>query len=497
MLDWGRDLFLYDRTTGTTERLTEDRAQDLEPSFAPDGRSVLFASDRTGIFNIYRLELETGRVTQLSNVLGGAFSPRQCVDGGPVWVRSYGSLGYDVAFFAVDGESPAPAPYQRPEFPYPRADALEIEEDDYNPWPELYPRSWSPTLSSDGDGFLVGGTVAGADPLFHHLWAASFGYTFGEETYSWALSYNYSQLPFDVGAFASRASSTTARRLVAESRFIPFEEESISAGLALTFPFYDDHSGHAFSLRYAFRNVRQLDEVDIDHDPGDIQPRLPEFGRFDEVSLGWFWSDARRFAHAISTAEGSALNVQLTLRSPIVGADFESVSLQWGVRHYLRNPLFDRHVLALLLMGGIGRASFGDRPLFSVGGLPDADIILQIIDETPIGGGFLRGYEPFTQIGSQYYLLNAEYRVPLVDVDAGAFTLPAFLRNIYLAGFADYGTATDNLRLLDTFLLGVGAELRLEATLGYVLPTNFRLGYAHGFGEGGIDDVYVLVGSGF
>jgi Tol biopolymer transport system component len=40
------DLRLLERTSGRSAWLTEDRANEVEPSWAEDGRSVLFASDR-------------------------------------------------------------------------------------------------------------------------------------------------------------------------------------------------------------------------------------------------------------------------------------------------------------------------------------------------------------------------------------------------------------------------------------------------------------------
>ena len=37
----------------------------------------------SGIFNIYKLELETGQVAQVTNVVGGAFNPAPAEDAPP------------------------------------------------------------------------------------------------------------------------------------------------------------------------------------------------------------------------------------------------------------------------------------------------------------------------------------------------------------------------------------------------------------------------------
>jgi Tol biopolymer transport system component len=48
-------------------RLTFNSVTDRAPRFSPDGRRVVFASDRDGDFDIYVLDMATGAVTQLTN----------------------------------------------------------------------------------------------------------------------------------------------------------------------------------------------------------------------------------------------------------------------------------------------------------------------------------------------------------------------------------------------------------------------------------------------
>lgn len=46
---------------------------DRDPSWTPDGDWVIFSSDRTGIFNLYKKNIKTGQVIRITNVAGGAF----------------------------------------------------------------------------------------------------------------------------------------------------------------------------------------------------------------------------------------------------------------------------------------------------------------------------------------------------------------------------------------------------------------------------------------
>ena len=46
-------------------------AKNIDPQWAPDGKTIFFLSDRTGITDIYRLDVATGQRTQVTNLLTG------------------------------------------------------------------------------------------------------------------------------------------------------------------------------------------------------------------------------------------------------------------------------------------------------------------------------------------------------------------------------------------------------------------------------------------
>ncbi len=68
------DLWLADR--GESRRLTDDPFVDLDPSFWPDGDSLVVASERSGQFELWRIEVRDGHATQLTF---GALQPRRPV----------------------------------------------------------------------------------------------------------------------------------------------------------------------------------------------------------------------------------------------------------------------------------------------------------------------------------------------------------------------------------------------------------------------------------
>ncbi len=65
------DVWLAER--GEPRRLTNDSLVELDPAFWPDGESIVFASERTGQFELWRLSLRDERLTQLTF---GALEPR-------------------------------------------------------------------------------------------------------------------------------------------------------------------------------------------------------------------------------------------------------------------------------------------------------------------------------------------------------------------------------------------------------------------------------------
>ena len=75
------------------------RADERDPYWLPDGSGFVFASDRTGIFNLYQYDLESGAVEQLTNVLGGAFAPAVAADGRVVY-SGYHASDYSLYEFA-------------------------------------------------------------------------------------------------------------------------------------------------------------------------------------------------------------------------------------------------------------------------------------------------------------------------------------------------------------------------------------------------------------
>lgn len=85
------DLYRVDVADGAVEQLTDDVYADLEPAFSPDGRTIVFVTERfstdvdrleSGPLRLARLDTQTGAVTPLPAFLAGKhLSPQVSPDG--------------------------------------------------------------------------------------------------------------------------------------------------------------------------------------------------------------------------------------------------------------------------------------------------------------------------------------------------------------------------------------------------------------------------------
>jgi len=95
--DVGRDIAVVNSDGTGLEYLLNNAWDERDPVLSRDGSFLYYSSDKTGIFNIYRLNLHTHEGELLTNVTGGAFMPSVNEDG-ELLFASYTKSGYKIAF---------------------------------------------------------------------------------------------------------------------------------------------------------------------------------------------------------------------------------------------------------------------------------------------------------------------------------------------------------------------------------------------------------------
>ena len=95
-----RDIAKVSSDSGKVEFILAGDNDDRNPVFDKQG-DLIYASDETGIFNLYTFNLKTKKKKQLTNVIGGAFMP-DIDDNGNIVYAGYTSTGYKIFYLPAN-----------------------------------------------------------------------------------------------------------------------------------------------------------------------------------------------------------------------------------------------------------------------------------------------------------------------------------------------------------------------------------------------------------
>lgn len=150
------------------------------------------------------------------------------------------------------------------------------------------------------------------------------------------------------------------------------------------------------------------------------------------------------------------------------------------------SSLLPKHHALMVRANGVYTPDEGVRPAYGVSTEP-----LVFNSDSPLPQYILRGYSRGQIYGRNLLAYSAEYRFPMLSIYRGSGTDPLFLRRLSGAVIAD-GVAADGIFIndekgmpeainMERSFWTAGAELKLETTLGYVIPFNLVIGYYMAF----------------
>lgn len=496
-----RDLRIVDVTSGRFYALMHDRAIDQQPAWSPDGSVLYFVSDRTGIANVYAHELATGRVAQVTNVRTGAYMPEVSPDGRTLFYVGYTSDGFDV--FALELEpsrflAAEAVPSARPSAP-PTPERGNWRVSHYQPLSTLRPRAFEIEYGPGTFGDTITLTMSGSDAVGLHGVAVGLSTAWDRPEPQLSLDYAYRRLPFDFRATVFQ--SAAPRTFTYGETPYPVVERLIGATTGVSFTSLGILDAQSVSLSYTLASYDTDQPLSSSVDPYSTVTGQPDEGTLGLVRLGFGYGNAEAYEYSISAERGFTLAAGLDHGSEPTGSDATLTAINGRLTGYFSMPWLQHHVLALGLSGGTSTGSYARRGLFFTGGFLEADLVDAFSSGVRQGAFVLRGYEPGQFAGSQFNLLNVEYRFPLLYADRGVATLPVFLRTLSGTLFADYGGAFERLdpeHPLRQYHLGLGAELWVDLVLGYFARGTIRVGVARGTSsEAPGTQTYVVASSGF
>lgn len=576
--DGRRDLWIYDPQGQPVRRLTADADLDVAPEWSADGKWLFFASDRSGIPNVYAVEVATERLVQWTNVRTMATAPSVSPDGRWLAYQQYSADGWEIRRLDLSATTPIERGYLpnpvagepalssltggekvavrewegwsgaserlRPAGSYLPADGFAqsgegvdtFEQTDiedlfgdevdypfaiaphrYSPLPTATPRFWLPVISTlpydastarwlpkgtDDAGVTryqaarLGAFTGGTDVLRFLSWTADVAYrTDADQVEGGAqLTVNRWLPVYQIGA---RRSTFTSGNVpwVARAQSADIEgTELVDSGER-----YWQRRDQAFvqvSYPYTYKTtVFGRYAMTLRRDLTDLSPRtsfddLPARGDIGELTGGWRYAWGKGAPRAISPEDARSFSLVGGVMHPWLGtklldADggrrgFTQIRATAELREYRTVPHLPNHVVAVRLAGGatVGPTEFFGN--YQLGG-PYGDYAYV---STPDEFRMVRGYPYASDVGDMYWLGGVEYRAPLLRVDRGWGTVPAFLRYVSGALFVDAGNAfaqVDDWRdPFDAPLVGVGAELRGSALVGWSVPFTWRAGCGFG-----------------
>ncbi len=499
-----RDLVIVDVQTGKAHSVTQNRAQDLTPVYDPNGRYLYFASDRSGIYNVYALELDalpTVKLWQVTNVVGGAIQPDISPDGKTLIYQGMVARGYEVYKLALDPSTFIPAS----PFINPRPDPAVVRDDEapttkpraFRPLETLAPHAYELQLLVNSFGQAASVSTRGADIIGRHRYTLVATLGLEDRNLNVATRYSYNRLWPGLSASLSRGANRRGGFII-DGINRRYTEEQISASVAATLPIFS-LPRHRGSLRLEF-DASRFRALDSPFDEFDPNEQIPEFPETDATIAGigvrWSVGSARGFAHTVGPVVGSNVALSASLDHPVFGSDFSILRVRYDAGIFRRLPHF-KHVAAYMrLSGGLELSNRRRGPNFTLGGVPDQEIIDSVVNtirRSPTG--YLRGFGNGIARGAHFHLANLELRRELITVEKGIGSLPLYLRRLHVAALFDVGNTWRETVDATDLRAALGGALRLDAVFGYFSSGSFDLGIARGFGEGSETEMWFLLTS--
>jgi WD40 repeat protein len=392
-------------------RLTEGPWSDQDAVFSSDGKQLFFTSDRSGTFNIWGLELSTGKATQYTNAITGCIMPtvQKGKDGrdrlvyAGFWQGDFDLYMSDLeqpAVAAAKTEAPPAGPGERESLGIFEPD-IQVSIDPANQ--EKYKRSrlfledggGSVGFTDDqyvlGQAYLNFTDYLGNRRLFALLSSVDTFSDFDFLYIDLSKRTNWSVELFDRRSFFIGFDDRTGRR---ERGQAAFRLTGAVGSLVYPISFYHRfETGAGFIVRdYQFQQV-QFD--DQGNEVFRIDPRKDQYPIVQAALVGD--TTVYDFSGPVS---GRRWRLSANYGYDTDGGGTLSAGAELDFRQYLH--LSDRTQIAIRAFGGFANGSFPN--VYAVGGLDT-----------------LRGFDFRSLVGDRVFFTNLEFRFPLIDALAGPF----------------------------------------------------------------------------
>jgi len=486
----GWNLELFDIAGKQWTKITTGSNIAAYPQFTVNGDILFSYEDRgqgvSGVYNLYRYNIKTQQLEQLTNLTGGAFQSSQAGVDGSIYYTGYSAAGYAI-YKLEKAETIKQADTSR----LPGNDSLQLisykkgehKERDYSALSNMYPRGWFPVFGFSEQRSEFGLTTIGNDALGIHNYSIT-------ATYDNKLKKGAGQLSY---TFADRV-IFSARRLneitLDSQRNIARISSRNSASFIFASPVDHLRTQYNFLLGAVY---------DVSSEVSLANGLIPLDDFEDNLLVaGFLYNSSDLNPLSISNIDGIKLRLVVE-DSSTLSSDFSGQVYTIDWRGYLRTGR--ESVFALRFLQGWGN---GVTRTFKLGGEGLNDDAVSIVFGNSGESVFnarnyaLRGYaegEP-ALVGRRVQILSAEWRFPFQRPEDGVMLPPVGIMQWFGGIFAETGTAYQSSP--GTYYSSTGFEISADINIFYLLVLRTRLGYAHGFDKDiGENRVYLKIGSSF
>ena len=484
--EYGRNLGVYDFKTKSFSMFLKAEEELRYPYFQPDSPYLYYAASTTGIYNIYRRNMKTGKTDLITNVTGGALMPAVNAKGELVYA-CYDSIGYKI--YEIDNPTPVEKnlavydPQYLASIPDKNFDDSDLNEPEVRDYKQMFtpihilPRLWIDygtikpgfyLLSSDVlDKYTLIGSAAVNSRFDYDLYGLieikdfrypisleaynlnanvpdNFYYRTGADSTYYKRDVNFNLLEFRIGLDLTSIVWSTQNWIAFRLDYVNRQysakidqKAGVQNGQIVDTPFtfrYKYLKGNAFEFRMI---------GDLTHKDRNIAIN-PSGGRYFYFRYSYEMSDLLEdFVLSVSGID----EVYTKYR-------YHQLVMDW--EEYFKMPWLKDHALSIRLRGGYIDRKVDSFFNFYAGGL--------------IG---MKGYSYFSIEGRQQGIGTVTYRFPIwQDIDTRLGHM--YFDKLYLGLFFDYGNAwnPDDFNFKD-FKKDVGVQLRLGSFSYHLFPTNF------------------------
>jgi hypothetical protein len=519
----GRDIAVV-RPDGTDLHFLMNGPEDTRSAdFTKDGEKLIFSSDQTGIFNLYQYEFSSGKVSRVTNLVGGAFQPTVSPDGSVIYA-GYTSGGYKL--FRLDSLTAMPEKtpeYQHDAVPYPptvasstaftegggpTSDVAMFRTYDDGKLPDLASTPYKAKFTSltvvpfvrvdnynehsKGIDLVKPGVYLFSNDVLDRTGffaGASLNLRAERDLY---LQFNYrGKIPLlyqlglepvaTVELFNLTRKTNSAISLPASTIPVDVTYDLLEFDFALRQKALSQFSDVEF--RYAHSRYASVigNFIDPETDPPSLVTGSRELYLIANTFAFTFTTDnilpsrtseinpvGRKVMLRLSgelnkfNGDGEYEITPIGLQPKYKSIDFTRVELKW--REHFALP-FTSQTLSATLHGG------------SIIG-PEVDEFFDFYAGGLVG---MRGYPFYALGGNRMAILGLEYRVPLIN-NIDLRVLQLYFDKLYASVFADMGNTWSGptVPTLNSFKKDVGVELRLESFSFYAYPTRIFVSGAYG-----------------